>query len=238
MFNRPDNSFKVSLVISISIHGVLFLPFFNMRIYPKGLFTIQPKISYVEISSPSADFLKQQPIPKNETVLPKENKLSEQLVLPKQNPPPQEIQQKKDISSHKIIQIPKADNNYIKIQERIRKEDVPKKEETVKAEKETQDLKENQAYQNYYKLIRGLIKDSVRYPKQRIEGDIYVNFTLLRNGKLADISILDEESTDNPLLKRVVLEGINEASPFPSFPEGLNKETLNLSVIISFRMNE
>lgn len=238
MLIQEHNSFKISLAISISIHGILFLPFFNMRIYPKNLFIIQPQISYVELSNLRSDFLKQQSILKNETVLPKENKLSQQLVLPKQNMPSQYTQQNKDTPSQKIDQIPKIDNSYIKIQERAKKEEPPKKEETAKSEKILEDLKEDQAYQNYYKLIRGLIKNAVRYPKRQLEGDIYVNFTLLRNGKLAEISILDEESTDSPLLKRAVLDGINEASPFPSFPQGLNKESLNLSVIISFRMNE
>ncbi|MBM3252682.1 MAG: TonB family protein [Candidatus Omnitrophica bacterium] len=237
MLIRPSNSFKISLLISISIHSIFFLPFFKIRFFPKELFSIQPQISYIEFVNLHTDFLKQQLIQKKELLLSEDTNVNQQILQSKQDKVSQSVQQKKKPAGQDESHMLKTEDSFVKIQERLKKEETENAQEKFK-ENKSQDIKEDIAYQNYYKSIRELIRRSVKYPKRQIEGDIYVNFILLKNGQLMDVLVLDEESTNSSILKEAALRGIKEATPFPPFPDSVQKKSLNLSVIISFRMNE
>lgn len=226
-----DYTFKISLAVSVLVHAALFFPFFNIRFSKKQIFTPYPQISYVNFVNLRTDVFKQEAVPKKETPPPNGSKTIQQKTTSKEN-----IVKEKELPGQSEKAALKTEDKYVKIQKSIKKEQPEKIED--KANVNQADSKEELAYQSYYKAIRELIRRSVKYPKRQVEGDVYVSFTLFNDGRIKKVSILDEESTDNPILKDAVLKGIDDAAPYPPFPDNLKKESLNLSVIISFKMRE
>jgi TonB family protein len=231
-----DYTFKISLTVSVLVHAALFFPFFNIRFSKKQIFTPYPQISYVNFVNLRTDVLKQEAASRKDMPLPSDNKTVQQETVRKENVTKKSVAQENKMPVQSEKPALKAEDNYVKIQESVKKgqfEMVPEKQKTNQA-----DSKEELAYQSYYKAIRELIRRSVKYPKRQVEGDVYVSFTLFNDGRIKRVSILDEESTDNSILKDAVLKGIDDPVPYPPFPDNLKKESLNLSVIISFKMRE
>lgn len=233
---NTDYSFKIALTVSVLVHAVLCFPFFNVKFFKKRVFMPYPQVNYINFVNLRADVLKQEAVSRKEAPLPSDNKAVQQETVRKENIIKKPVAQENKMPVQSENPALKAKDNYVKVHESAKKkqfETATEKQNAVQS-----DFKEELAYQSYYKAIRELIRHSVKYPKRQIEGDVYVSFTLFNDGQIKRADILDEESTDNPLLKDAVLKGIYDAAPYPSFPDNLKKESLNLSVIISFKMKE
>jgi TonB family protein len=90
---------------------------------------------------------------------------------------------------------------------------------------------------DYIRSVRARINRHKRYPpaaaKDGIEGTVTVSFILDRRGTLLDKGIA--AGSGHPTLDEAALVAVGESSPFPPFPDGLNRETLLLRLPINYR---
>lgn len=101
-----------------------------------------------------------------------------------------------------------------------------------------ENLKKLPAYMDYYRLIRERIrKNAYRHYRSSDLGEVFLSFVILKDGRLEN-AYLNEESVKNKSLRRIALKSIEEAAPFPSFPEELNNYAyLQFNLSIYFKSN-
>lgn len=120
---------------------------------------------------------------------------------------------------------------------KIKKEDVLKKEVVLP------DLPSNfpnrPEYLNYYQVVREKIKD---YAYKNYAGDstgeVFLIFTVLSNGSLSDLGLIEEKSVENKFLKSIALKSVRYASPFPPFPREIVHPRLKFNIIICFELKK
>ena len=98
------------------------------------------------------------------------------------------------------------------------------------------DLSKDPTYITYYNSVRAKLYKSANANKSYyfMEGDIKIAFTLRRDGTLVDASIIQEQSTRNPILQKHALMSIQRALPFEPFHTSIKEDQLTLRVTISF----
>ena len=98
------------------------------------------------------------------------------------------------------------------------------------------DLSSEPTYITYYNSVRAKLYKSANASKPYyfMEGDIKIAFTLRRDGTLVDASIIQEQSTRNPILQKHALMSIQRALPFEPFHTSIKEDQLTLRVTISF----
>ena len=100
------------------------------------------------------------------------------------------------------------------------------------AEKE---LKKNPAYMDYYHLIREKIrKNAYQHYESKAGGEVFLTFIILENGRL-DTLYLNEESVESNELIKTALRSVQDAAPFPPFPEKLEYPKLQFNISIYFK---
>jgi TonB family protein len=89
---------------------------------------------------------------------------------------------------------------------------------------------------SYQQLIREKIREVVarRYHVSSLEGDVYLEFVIDGLGNVLDFRI-DRLKSSPGRLTDIVASSIKEASPFPPPPEGIRKDRVSFTIIISFR---
>ncbi len=89
----------------------------------------------------------------------------------------------------------------------------------------------------YIEGIHARINRYKRYPpgaaRGGIEGTVTVSFLLDRHGVLLEKGIV--AGSGNRALDEAALAAVGDSSPFPPFPEGLDRETLRLRLPINYR---
>ena len=70
--------------------------------------------------------------------------------------------------------------------------------------------------------------------KNQGSGKVLLQFTILEDGKLGYCAVDESQSTTNKTLKMIALRSLKEASPFARFPEGYQKEKIDLKIEIVF----
>ncbi len=93
------------------------------------------------------------------------------------------------------------------------------------------------AFIDYYKAIREEIKRTARTirPDFFNPGQVSLTFKLTCNGNLVRTKIIDEISSRDKLLREIALKSISRASPFPPFPEELDRIEIDFTITISFQ---
>jgi outer membrane biosynthesis protein TonB len=97
---------------------------------------------------------------------------------------------------------------------------------------------EKELYLSYYDSIRRSIQTTAeRYYRNSYisQGDIRLRFTVASDGTLNNVYILEGGTTAGPLLRRLALQSVKGANPFPAFPEQLDKKELCFNLLISFK---
>ncbi len=93
-------------------------------------------------------------------------------------------------------------------------------------------------YDTYYGRIRQIIDSNKRYPllarQRKIEGSPKVQFTILKNGIVEKISVI---SSGHRILDREARRIIMISSPFPEIPPSMNKNYIDLTIPINFKLN-
>ena len=105
------------------------------------------------------------------------------------------------------------------------------------AENKENDLKKDKTYLSYYKLINRQLQESVIYPSNFTDGEVEVSFVLNADGSLRGLEVIDQTSESSYSLRETALQIVRNASPFPPFPESLQKQQLTFNVVICFRSN-
>ncbi|MCX5715894.1 MAG: hypothetical protein NTV07_03355 [Candidatus Omnitrophica bacterium] len=90
---------------------------------------------------------------------------------------------------------------------------------------------------SYYQYIREEIRQGLEreYRSEYGEGDVAVNFDLLRNGRLINLEVIEAFSVNIPVLHRIARDSIKLASPFRAFPAGLEQSQISFSLTITFK---
>ena len=93
-------------------------------------------------------------------------------------------------------------------------------------------------YDTYYGRIRQIIDSNKSYPllarQRKIEGSPKVQFTILKNGIVEKISVI---SSGHRILDREERRIIMISSPFPEIPPSMNKNYIDLTIPINFKLN-
>ncbi len=104
--------------------------------------------------------------------------------------------------------------------------------------KEERDESKKATYISYYRAIREKIRlhADKNYPhnKRTAQGEVFLSFIVASNGQLLQVMVVDEKSSADRTLRNMAIHSIRDASPFPSFPEGMDQYQITFNVIISF----
>lgn len=97
--------------------------------------------------------------------------------------------------------------------------------------------KTEKIYQSYYGIIRNILDSNKKYPllslQRRQEGTPVVEFTILKNGKVTNLSV---SSSGYRLLDREAQKIVLKSAPFPPIPESIGKKSIDLRIPINFNL--
>jgi protein TonB len=95
------------------------------------------------------------------------------------------------------------------------------------------------AINRYAAMIRGLIDKRKEYPyqarRQDQEGSVQIRFILSRQGALIGDPVVEKRSRHR-LLNESVLKAVQNAVPYPPFPEEIPDEEMSFQVTIAFSL--
>lgn len=98
--------------------------------------------------------------------------------------------------------------------------------------------KETTQLHNYLMLVRNLIEKNKYYPasakRLKIEGDVVLKFTILRNGEAKDIVFIEKSSFDP--LNDAAIAAVLDVRIFPAIPQEITDESLTILQKISFKL--
>jgi TonB family protein len=118
----------------------------------------------------------------------------------------------------------------------------PVRQKEKSASDQTQDTisldTKDKRYMPYAGIIKGEIMRRWKYPPEAraylIQGVLKVLFTLSREGGMTEIHIT--ETSGHDILDHEVLRAINQAAPFPPFPETITVKRLNIVARFDYRL--
>lgn len=97
--------------------------------------------------------------------------------------------------------------------------------------------KAEKIYQSYYGVIRNILDSNKKYPllslQRRQEGTPVVEFTILKNGTVTNLSV---SSSGYRLLDREAQKIVLKSSPFPPIPNSIGKKSIDLRIPINFNL--
>ena len=97
-------------------------------------------------------------------------------------------------------------------------------------------LAQKPAYLTYNNFLRERIRRCLynKFSEVSDEGVVCLKFALKADGSVLEYRVIDEKSRASERLKRMAVEGLLDASPFPSLPKELDSSLATFSVIIHF----
>lgn len=214
-----DRIFQITLIVSLLAHAAIMIgiPGINIRSPEKQEKKVELRyIPKTELASKPAQktALKPAALPKAHSLLLEKQELIAKARIEKAAPPaPNLVFTKPALPKPEIIGIKK-------------KISLP----PIDAEKIN-----NPAYVNYYQILREKIRRAAyQNYNQPQTGEVYLSFTILSNGILESIKIVDEKSSAQPYLKDMALRSVKDAMPMPAFPKELAEyPRLSFNVLIS-----
>jgi len=94
------------------------------------------------------------------------------------------------------------------------------------------------AYVPYTTVLKEKIRSHWVYPlyaqENLIQGNLLILFRLDRGGNLVDLSVL--HSSEYEILDKYALKAIRSAHPFPSFPENIQFDFLNIEASFAYQL--
>lgn len=229
---NQENTPRVTLLVSLLFHAVVltFMPYLKNIPQKKELTTLEVfyKIASGEKATHQKGGISKELLSVKEKSLPK-IPLPEDIQKIKQPP-------KFDLAElfkpKETISIPKPNLS----EKNLRKQKISLKDLPVEMSKDP-------AYLSYRDIIRKKIQDKIYYYSDRYfyfdnprEGKIFVAFIVSSDGTLKDISIQENNSSQDELLRKIVLVGIKNATPFEKFPKDLNYAERTFNLEISFEL--
>ncbi|MCX8027748.1 MAG: energy transducer TonB [Thermodesulfovibrionales bacterium] len=102
--------------------------------------------------------------------------------------------------------------------------------ETKQDDSITFDTKEFK-YHGYLRRLKDRIEGVWRYPQEAAErgiyGDLYIKFTIKKNGRLGEVELL--RTSGHRLLDEAALKALRDADPFWPLPDELGKESFTIT---------
>lgn len=92
------------------------------------------------------------------------------------------------------------------------------------------------SYSEYYRLLYKTISQAVVKPHGAGSGTVNAEFTLMSDGSLEEVRIL-EGSSEDPALRDAVETAIRNSAPFPPFPDDIKEDKKAFTITIEFRQN-
>jgi TonB family protein len=96
----------------------------------------------------------------------------------------------------------------------------------------------SEVLRQFLALIRKKIESKKKYPMSArnagIEGSSEVKITILRDGQLEKVEIID--SSGSAILDNAALESVREANPFPPIPSDLGRDKIEMSRYLTFKI--
>jgi len=87
---------------------------------------------------------------------------------------------------------------------------------------------------SYSQAVRNRIIENLDTLKSGVEGEVCVRFVVFSDGKLKEVSILDDKSSSNGFLRSAAFNAVREAAPFAGFPAGTGLSEIAFTCEISF----
>lgn len=93
-------------------------------------------------------------------------------------------------------------------------------------------------YRSYYQIIREKIRRYAYLNYRKLEqGEVYLTFTLSSDGTVDTVAVNEEKSSGDAYLQTIAFDSVQEAAPYPPFPEKLKGHPkLSFNVIIAFEL--
>ncbi len=222
-----NKAFRIALIISLGVHAGILLQYPQFNILPSEIKKDVVKVNYLkEPRKPPAKIEAEQsrkmPLPN----------LPDKITLDK-NTPPKAGQIKDAAQRPSKSQLPVSIFN----KPRLAKPDIIAIKKKITLPALDIDKINNPSYISYYQIVREKIRRSAYQNYTRTEtGEVYLSFLITREGYLQEARLREEKSSPNPYLREIAMRSVKEASPFPSFPKGLDYPQLSFNVVISFEI--
>ncbi|MFC1621207.1 energy transducer TonB [Candidatus Omnitrophota bacterium] len=212
-----NKTFKIALLVSVAAHSVFFLGLPHMPFVPSKRLLRDVKIAYYKIKEAPKVKKQVEPIVRKLPDIKKEEISS----------PPKKIAVKKKQAVQKK---PKQVAAHKKAKAKEKRFEKVIEEEKDDAKKAT--------YISYYRSVREKIRQYAdrNYPREKrlIKGEVFLSFVVASSGELLLVKVVDERSAQSPALRKIAINSVRDASPFPAFPKGMSQYQITFNVIISF----
>ncbi|MBN1913251.1 MAG: TonB C-terminal domain-containing protein [Candidatus Omnitrophica bacterium] len=226
---RSDKVFQIALFISVVAHGVIFLQNPELNIFSRNNKEKDTEVNYIKS--------RQAPLTQTRLEVTKKEELSRlttRINADKKIPPPfidvdkENIRLKSKEMAVKKITFDKP---------ALAKPDIISIKKKITLPVFEPNKINNPSYISYYQIVREKIRRSAYQNYARTEtGEVYLSFVIFSDGSLKELKLSEEKSAASPYLREVASRSINEASPFPAFPEELDYPQLSFNIVISFEI--
>ncbi|MFH1457743.1 MAG: TonB family protein [Candidatus Omnitrophota bacterium] len=224
-----ERIFQITLVISLCVHGVIFLQNPSLNFFPHLKEGKKLIVNYVKSPQEPKKETKQVAAEKDPFL-----KLPQRIAVERKLPPPfvdkQDILKKARSVAPSRVSISKP---------AFLKPDIiaVKKKITLPSPSPELDKINNPIYLSYYQIVREKIKRAAyqNYTGKEV-GEVRVSFAILRNGNLQGLRFIEEKSVPSPYLRETALRSIKDASAFPGFPKELDYPQLSFNLAITFEV--
>jgi TonB family protein len=232
-----ENIFKITVLISLLLHGAILvsLPYFKSMPKKKA---INFEVTYRGVSPKIEKQEKQEKQEKrmiNKELLPAAQRTLPKVSLP-ENKPKMEQPQKFEFPN---LFKPKETTSILKPQSFGQSHKVQK----ISLNDISEEASKEPAYLGYRDIIRKKIQDKVYFFSDQYfyfdnprEGKVFVSFVVDSNGALKGLSIAEDKSSKDSILRKIVDAAIQNASPFQKFPQDLKYDERSFNLEISFEI--
>lgn len=229
-----DRTFKTALLFSAVLHMVML---FNWPFY-RHLFTERKSPGDIEVTYLK---LKEQPLPKASEVSVRRSQSQPEISqpeklmtedTPKAKPGKAEAAKKEPVSVQANKEPAKAGKSSPEEASKIVIKQPISSYIEATASVDVQGLR--LVPPSYSQIVRNRIIDNLETMKSGVEGDVYVRFVISSDGRLKEMNIIDEKSSDSGFLRSAAFEAVKAAAPFPAFPATVNIPEIVFTCEISF----
>lgn len=234
-----SSNFPIALSVSLVIHISLIFSLSALGIVPKHAVFSDTEITYYPVKSKSVLLekkIRRESVPKNlddvaaaqPIILSAENKIPEKGI-------PEPPAGRKEL--------------FLRANDFSRKPALSKAEFLVKntielssgREPESSDkLSRSPAYLSYGNYARERIRRCLvkRFSYINESGVVCLEFSILADGSLFAVGVIDEKSSASDTLKGIALDGLRDAAPFPRLSGGLNAQPATFTVLVHFTIQK
>jgi TonB family protein len=221
--------FQVTLIISLLVHGAIFIQNPNFQLFSKLKEGQNIEVSYVKPPHPEPkQELKTEDAKKKEPLL----KLPERITLDKKFPPPF-IDKEALFKESK----PMASDKVSFAKPILLKPDIIAVKKKITLPPLELDKINNATYLSYYQIVREKIKRAAyqNYTGKEV-GEVTISFVILSDGNLQGLRMVEEKSNPSPYLRKTAIRSVEDAAVFPTFPKELDYPRLSFNLAITFEV--